>query len=73
MQKKRESKQLEKQSSSIQQALFKSLAPGPEQSPHNGPLAGKLSFNDRRKFSLDMDYQARVRDQDLKHLMKDKL
>ena len=62
--KKRESKYQDKQGQSIKNVLFKSLGPGPEQSPTQGPLAGKFSTVERcRKFSLDMvDYQAKVRD-----------
>ena len=38
-----------------------------------GPLAGIFSGVDRRKFSLDMDYKEKVRNQDLKNILKTKL
>jgi len=38
-----------------------------------GPLAGKFSGIDRRKFSLDNDYKEKVRNQDLKNILKTKL
>jgi len=70
---KRNSKLQEKQQSSIQQTLLKSLGPEPKESPINGPLQPKFQPIDRRKFSLDMDYNERVRHQDLKKLLKGKL
>ena len=65
----------EKQQSSIQATLLKSLGPEttPKQSPLNGPLLPKIQPVDRRKFSLDFDYKKRVRDQDLMKMMKGKL
>ena len=56
---------------------MKSLGPDTKESPITDPLsgtlAGKFSHADRRKFSLDMDYKEKVRNQDLKQLMKGKL
>ena len=68
--KKRESKMQEKQQQTIQQTLFKSLGPEttPKESPLNGPLVPKFKPIERRKFSLDMDYKERVRNQDLKKI-----
>lgn len=69
--KKREEKATEKQQTAIQKMLFKSL--GPEQSPVVGPLGANLGMAERRKFSLDMDYKEKVRNQDLMSIMKNKL
>ena len=49
--------------------LFKSLGPEQRESPIVGPLRSNLVAPPSRKFSLDIGYKEKVRNQDLKSLM----
>lgn len=59
--KRREVKQEEKEKTSLQASLMKSLG------------AGFTGFMNRRKYSLDLDHKEKVRNQDLKNILTDKL